>query len=82
MMTIPEVQVPVKSMPYTDVEQYGLADSYLYNSDAKNISWRGITVTVKDRETKQPKVIVDNVEGYVECGQSFFRISAQPAMAN
>lgn len=68
MMIIPGVQAPVKSMPYTDVEQYALADAHLYNTLAQNISWRGITVTVKNRETKQPKAIVDGVEGYVEAG--------------
>lgn len=68
-MTITGFQAPLKSMPYTDVEQYGLADSHLYNTTVQNISWQGITVTVKDRETKQPKAIVDNVEGYVEAGQ-------------
>ena len=35
----------------------------------RNISWKGVTVTVKDRETKLPKVIVDNVEGIVEAGE-------------
>lgn len=61
----------VTKMPYKDVEQHAEAEAYLCNTAARNISWRGITVTVKDRETKQPKVIVDNVEGYVEAGQSF-----------
>jgi hypothetical protein len=42
----------------------------LLNSTINNITWRGVTVTVKDRETKQPKAIVDNVEGIVEAGLS------------
>lgn len=54
-----------------DVEQHGaLAEAHLRNTTVRSISWRGVSVTVKDRETKQPKEIVDNVEGYVEAGTS------------
>lgn len=69
MTTVPEVRGPVDKVPYNDAEQYAVADAHLYNTTARNISWRGITVTVKDRETKQSKIIVDNVEGYVEAGE-------------
>lgn len=55
--------------PHKDVEQHAIEGTHLFNTTAQNISWRGITVTVKDRETKQPKAIVDSVEGYVEAGQ-------------
>lgn len=51
-----------------DSEQRPVAEKHLLNSTIKNITWRGVTVTVKDRETKQPKGIVDNVEGIVEAG--------------
>lgn len=54
---------------YLDVEQHAVAESHLRNTTVHNISWRGVNVTVKDRETKQPKLIVDNVEGYVEAGK-------------
>lgn len=53
---------------YLDVEQHTLAEAHLRNTTVRKISWRGVNVTVKDRETKQPKLIVDNVEGYVEAG--------------
>lgn len=59
----------VKETPYRDVEQHAMAEDLLRNTTVRNISWSGVTVTVKDRETKQPKVIVDNVEGYVEAGE-------------
>lgn len=60
----------VKETPYrVDVEQHAMARDLLRNTTVRNISWSGVTVTVKDRETKQPKVIVDNAEGYVEAGQ-------------
>lgn len=51
-----------------DVEQQPVAEKHLLNTTVKNITWRGVTVTVKDRETKEPKAIVDNVEGVVEAG--------------
>lgn len=54
-----------------DIEQHAVAESHLVNTTVKNISWKGVTVTVKDRETKEPKNIVDNVEGIVEAGTSF-----------
>lgn len=53
-----------------DIESHAVAESHLVNTTVKNISWKGVTVTVKDRETKEPKNIVDNVEGIVEAGKS------------
>ena len=53
-----------------DVEQRPVAEKHLLNNTVKNFTWRGVTVTVKDRETKEPKTIVDNVEGIVEAGMS------------
>lgn len=52
-----------------DIEKVAMAEAYLQNTTIHNISWRGISVTVKDRETKQPQAIVDNVQGYVEAGE-------------
>lgn len=51
-----------------DSEQRPVAEKHLLNTTIKNFTWRNVTVTVKDRETKQPKAIVDNVEGIVEAG--------------
>lgn len=53
---------------YVDLEHNTLAGAHLRNETVYNISWSGVTVTVKDRETKKQKAIVDNVEGYVEAG--------------
>ncbi|KAK7703106.1 hypothetical protein SLS64_009377 [Diaporthe eres] len=64
-----------KMLPYhpdTDIEKQhgGTAGSHLLrNTMVHNISWSGITVTVTDRETKQPKTLLDNVQGYVEAGE-------------
>ncbi|KAJ4264941.1 hypothetical protein NW762_005184 [Fusarium torreyae] len=52
-----------------DSEQRPVAEKHLLNTTIKNLTWRDVTVTVKDRETKQPKAIVDDVEGIVEAGE-------------
>jgi ATP-binding cassette, subfamily G (WHITE), member 2 len=54
-----------------DVEQQAVAEAHLINRTVRNFSFKGVTVTVKDRETKQEKNIVDNVEGFVEAGTCF-----------
>lgn len=68
-----------KMLPYhpdTDIEKQrhggggaGGSHQLLRNTTVHNISWSGITVTVTDRETKQPKTLLDNVQGYVEAGE-------------
>ncbi|KAJ4324157.1 hypothetical protein N0V84_003990 [Fusarium piperis] len=55
--------------PTMDLEECPVAEKHLLNTTVKNLTWRGVTVTVKDRETKKPKTIVDNVEGIVEAGE-------------
>ncbi|RMJ13823.1 hypothetical protein CDV36_006490 [Fusarium kuroshium] len=55
--------------PIMDLEERPVAEKHLFNTTVKNLTWRGVTVTVKDRETKEPKTIVDNVEGVVEAGE-------------
>ncbi|KAH8673710.1 P-loop containing nucleoside triphosphate hydrolase protein [Xylariales sp. PMI_506] len=47
----------------------GFDEGHLLNTTVKNISWQGVTVTVKDRKTKSLRKIVDNVEGLVEAGE-------------
>ncbi|KAJ0116349.1 hypothetical protein J7T55_007328 [Diaporthe amygdali] len=64
-----------KMLPYlpdTDLEKQhgGTSGSHLLrNTTVHNISWSGITVTVTDRTSKQPKTLLDNVQGYVEAGE-------------
>lgn len=55
--------------PTMDLEERPVAEKHLLNTTVKNLTWRGVTVTVKDRETKEPKTIVENVEGIVEAGE-------------
>ncbi|KAL8303734.1 hypothetical protein RB597_004861 [Gaeumannomyces tritici] len=52
-----------------DVESRGASEEHLMNTTVQNISWKGITVTVTDRETKQPKRLVDDLEGVVYAGE-------------
>lgn len=51
-----------------DVEQKSVDDAYLNNSTISTFAWQGINVTIKDRESSQPKAILENVEGYVNTG--------------
>ncbi|KFY93788.1 hypothetical protein V500_03528, partial [Pseudogymnoascus sp. VKM F-4518 (FW-2643)] len=51
-----------------DLEQRPVAQMQLVNTNVRSIAWRGVTVTVNDRKTKQSKTIVDNVEGIVNAG--------------
>lgn len=57
------------NMHHLDVEKHAMADSHLKNTTIHNLSWGDINVTVKDRETNQQKIIVDNVLGLVEAGE-------------
>jgi hypothetical protein len=53
-----------------DVERHAVAEAHLKNTTIRHLAWKGVTVTVKDRETKLPKEILENVEGIVEAGMS------------
>lgn len=52
-----------------DVEK-GVATDYahLTNTTVHSFSWEDVTVTVKDRKTKQPIEILSGVSGVVEAG--------------
>ena len=52
-----------------DVER-GSALEPLVNATVNLLSWDGITVTVRDRETKQPKLLLDHVGGHVNAGKN------------
>ena len=63
---------PVKHDPFSvDIEQKALDDAHLMNDTVRNFAWRGVTVVVKDHKTKEPKAILENVEGLVEAGAYF-----------
>jgi hypothetical protein len=55
-------------MASIDIEARGAAEAHLKNTTVQNISWKGMTVTVKDRDSKQPKRLIDGLEGVVYAG--------------
>ena len=61
---------PMKEEARVDVEKLVRGDDILMNSDVMDYRWNGITVTVKDRATKQPKEILSNIGGHVKAGKS------------
>ncbi|CAG8978076.1 hypothetical protein HYALB_00000748 [Hymenoscyphus albidus] len=52
-----------------DVEENAAVNSYLLNNSVKNLTWKGITVYVKDHKTKEPKAILDNIDGIAKAGE-------------
>jgi hypothetical protein len=52
-----------------DIEQKALDDAHLLNNTVRNYSWSGASVVVKDHKTKQPKAILQGVDGVVEAGE-------------
>ncbi|KAL9124024.1 MAG: hypothetical protein Q9217_006602 [Psora testacea] len=51
-----------------DLEQ-GVASEPLYNSTIREFSWQEVTVTVKERKSKEPKRLLENVNGNVKAGE-------------
>ncbi|KAI4654611.1 uncharacterized protein J4E79_008485 [Alternaria viburni] len=54
-----------------DVEKAASGTDYahLTNDEVKSFSWENITVTVKDRTSKQPIDLLSNVSGMIEAGE-------------
>lgn len=52
-----------------DIEQRLDDQCHLLNETVRNYVWQGVTVVAKDRKTKQPKTILQNVAGIVEAGE-------------
>ncbi|KAJ6138892.1 hypothetical protein N7471_005378 [Penicillium samsonianum] len=42
---------------------------FLMNETVRNFSWQGLTVTVKDRETKSPRDLINDISGDVQHGE-------------
>jgi hypothetical protein len=62
-------QTPTPDSFSMDVEQKAVDEAHLQNTTVHNFTWQGVTVTVKDRKTKQPKVILDGIDGTVRAGR-------------
>lgn len=41
---------------------------FLMNHSVHNFSWNGLTVTVKDRQTKKARDLINNISGDVQQG--------------
>jgi hypothetical protein len=61
-------QAPTPDTFGVDVEQKVVDEAHLQNTTVNNFIWQGITVTVKDRKTGQPKVILNGIDGAVKAG--------------
>ncbi|KOS19454.1 ABC transporter G family member 12 [Escovopsis weberi] len=58
-----------KTQENVDVEKLSGDDGHLLNTTVEDFSFGEVTVTVKDRETKASRVIVDNAEGVIKAGE-------------
>lgn len=81
MAVTPPQKLDLPAIVDLDIEQYAHDTSYLRNSVVQNLAWSNVTVTVPDRETKQPKEILTAVSGCVAAGKNlhhFFRYNIPP----
>jgi hypothetical protein len=55
------------STPTLDVE-WDADNRFLMNHSVKTFSWTGLTVTVKDRQTKEARDLINDISGDVQQG--------------
>ena len=54
----------------SDIEKMIGGDyAQLTNTNIRSFGWKGVTVTVKDRQSQQPKTILSDVSGIVKAGE-------------
>lgn len=53
----------------SDVEKMIGDYAQLTNTNIRSFAWKGVTVTVKDRQSHQPKTILSDVNGIVKAGE-------------
>ena len=56
----------------SDVENNAGDYADLTNTAVRSFGWTGVTVTVTDRQTKQPKDILSDVNGIVKAGKQIY----------
>lgn len=66
----PPQKFELSELAEADIEQYANNTSYLSNNVVKNLAWSDVSVEVIDRETKEPKQILGDVNGYVTAGMN------------
>ncbi|OAX77397.1 hypothetical protein ACJ72_08305, partial [Emergomyces africanus] len=52
-----------------DIEATSGEHAFLMNETVHSFAWKGVSVTVKDHETKKPKTILENASGHVNPGE-------------
>lgn len=68
------------STPTLDVE-WDADSRFLVNHSVKTFSWTGLTVTVKDRQTKEARDLINDISGDVQQGM-FVRIDGEDLMGS
>lgn len=58
----------IERLTSVDIERQASAKAKLANTSVHNFAWQNVSVKVKDRVTKQPKMILENVNGLVNAG--------------
>ena len=51
----------------SDLEK-SVSHDYMTNSDVDEMTWTNISVTVTDKNTKQPKLLLSSVSGQLKAG--------------
>ncbi|KAF4762380.1 hypothetical protein HAV15_007770 [Penicillium sp. str.  len=59
---------PLNAPRSPDLERNDSGD-FLMNETVRNFSWQGLTVTVKDRETKKSRDLINDISGDVQHGE-------------
>lgn len=60
-------EIPLDEVGTLDLEQNN-GGQFLMNHTVQRYSWKGLTVTVKDHETKKPRDLITDISGDVEQG--------------
>jgi len=54
----------------SDIEKMIGGDyAQLTNTNIRSFGWKGVTVSVKDRQSQQPKTIISDINGIVKAGE-------------
>ena len=57
-----------------DLERNDTND-FLMNNIVHDFTWSGLTVSVKDRQTKQPRNLIEDISGNVQQGKPLLQLS-------
>jgi len=62
--------IPPKASAMTDMEMHALVCEDLTNATVNDLSWEGVTVSVKQRKSTEPKLILSNINGTIRAGNA------------